>query len=206
MSRYLPASPRTPTTILQSNPISLDQAHSHLQSYLLSTSSSQPWSHSHDAGTTASLKKLELSLRGIHGPAANSHFIAIADDVDIDTINANNVNNNNTNNLDLEDTFSKPDTDEGGESERQRVYETVEDLEVAEEIRDEDDGVLMRELQNVEKAEEGQEDVEVMMEEEEKELKGMTVVVDKEERKRLKKLRMKEEKKRKEAERAAERE
>ncbi|KAF3315288.1 hypothetical protein TWF173_003833 [Orbilia oligospora] len=107
---------------------------------------------------------------------------------------------------DLEDTFSKPDTDEGGESERQRVYETVEDLEVAEEIRDEDEGVLMRELQNVEKAEEGQEDVEVMMEKEEKELKGVAVVVDKEERKRLKKLRMKEEKKRKEAERAAERE
>ncbi|KAF3140644.1 hypothetical protein TWF703_002850 [Orbilia oligospora] len=149
------------------------------------------------------MEKLELSLRGIHGPAANSHFIAIADDVEIDTIN-NNINNNS--NLDLEDTFSKPDTDEGGESERQRVYETVEDLEVAEEIRDEDEGVLMRELQNVEKAEEGQEDVEVMMEEEEKELKGVAVVVDKEERKRLKKLRMKEEKKRKEAERAAERE
>ncbi|KAF3277740.1 hypothetical protein TWF970_004993 [Orbilia oligospora] len=202
MSRYLPAPPRTPTTILSSNPIPLDEAHSHLQSYLLSTSSSQPWSHSHDAGTTASLKKLELSLRGIHGPAANSHFIAIADDVEIDTIDNNIINNNS--NLDLEDTFSKPDTDEGGESERQRVYETVEDLEVAEEIRDEDEGVLMRELQNVEKAEEGQEDVEVMMEKEEKELKGVAVVVDKEERKRLKKLRMKEEKKRKEAERAAE--
>ncbi|KAK6334824.1 hypothetical protein TWF718_010270 [Orbilia javanica] len=191
MSRYLPATPRMPTNLISSSQIPLDIAHSHLQSYLLSTSSSQPWSHSHDAGTTASLKKLELSLRGIHGPAANSHFIH-EPSADLD-------NDNN------DDAFSKPDTDEGGEAERQRVYETVEDLEVAEEIRDENEGVALKELQNVQKSEEGQEDVEMMEEKEESEQKA-AVVVDKEERKRLKKLRMKEEKKRKEAERAAERE
>ncbi|RVD83412.1 uncharacterized protein DFL_007799 [Arthrobotrys flagrans] len=184
MSRYLPATPRIPTHLLSTSPIPLGTAHSHLQSYLLSTASSQPWSHSHDAGTTASLKKLELSLRGIHGPSANSHFVVTSPPSEIDN---------------LEDTFSKPDTDEGGESERQRVYETVEDLEVAEEIRDEDEGIAMRELQSVERREEGEEDVEMLEESEKK-------VVDKEERKRLKKIRMKEEKKRKEAERAAERE
>ncbi|KAK6511422.1 hypothetical protein TWF481_000339 [Arthrobotrys musiformis] len=183
MSRYLPATPRTPTHLLSTTQIDQSTAHSHLQSYLLSTTSSQPWSHSHDAGTTASLKKLELSLRGIHGPAANSHFI-IPEEVD------------------LEDTFSKPDTDEGGESERQRVYETVEDLEVAEEIRDENEGMAMKELRSVDKVEEGQDDVDMLEDKEEAEGK----VIDKEERKRLKKIRMKEEKKRKEAERAAERE
>ncbi|KAK6510836.1 hypothetical protein TWF506_009930 [Arthrobotrys conoides] len=206
MSRYLPATPRTPTNIISSLPISLEEAHSHLQSYLLSTTSSQPWSHSHDAGTTASLKKLELSLRGIHGPSANSHFLTedpltLTSDLPTETIDHNTQ----------DDTFSKPDTDEGGESERQRVYETIEDLEVAEEIRDEDEGIVMRELQNVQRREEGEEDVEVMEEKEEMEqqLNDAAVVgavVDKEERKRLKKLRMKEEKKRKEAERAAGRE
>ncbi|KAK6354247.1 hypothetical protein TWF730_008659 [Orbilia blumenaviensis] len=202
MSRYHPATPRVPTKLISSNPIPLETAHHHLQSYLLSTTSSQPWSHSHDAGTTASLKKLELALRGIHGPAANSHFAP---------------NHYNQQELDIEDTFSKPDTDEGGESERQRVYETVEDLEVAEEIRDEDEGMVMKELQSVEKVEEGQEDVEMLaQEEEEEEDRGVIgggggggkagVVVDKEERKRLKKLRIKEEKRRKEAERAGARE
>ncbi|EPS36419.1 hypothetical protein H072_10057 [Dactylellina haptotyla CBS 200.50] len=184
MSRYLPATAPTPTTLHSSVPISPSDAHDLLQSYLLTKHSSQPWSHSHDAGTTASLKKIELSLRGIHGPEANTHF---ADPVE------------ESGEIDIDDAVSKVDTDEGGEMERRRVYETVETLEAGEDGSDEDG---LKELQNVKRDDEVEiEEMEVDAQAE-KEEEGKKVV-DKEERKRLKKLRTKEEKKRKEAERLA---
>ncbi|KAF3942188.1 hypothetical protein ABW19_dt0209286 [Dactylella cylindrospora] len=174
MSRYIPPTAPIPTTLHSTIPISHSHAHTLLSQYLLATTSSQPWSHSHDAGTTSSLKKIELSLRGIHGPEANTHLAMHLDD----------------------DGVSKVDTDEGGEMERRRVYETVEGEEGE---GSEDDG--LKELQDVKHAEEGEEggDAEGGNE-------GETTVIDKEERKRLKKLRHKEEKRRKEAERLVEKE
>ncbi|KAF3906374.1 hypothetical protein ABW20_dc0104448 [Dactylellina cionopaga] len=179
MSRYLPPTPSVPTNILSSTPIPPTDAHAILQSYLLSKTSSQPWSHSHDAGTTASLKKIELSLRGIHGPEANIHFATTEDGGD-------------------DDLMSKVDTDEGGEMERRRVYETVEGLE-GEDASDEDG--MLKELQDVKK-DDGIEGVDVEVDN--GEVEGETKVIDKEERKRLKKLRLKEEKRRKEEDRRAE--
>ncbi|KAJ6262462.1 hypothetical protein Dda_3270 [Drechslerella dactyloides] len=179
MSRHLPAQPAAPTTLLSSHPLPASETHALLSSYLLSKSTSQPWSHSHDAGTTASLRKLELSLRGINGPDANTHLTT-------DSAAA------------ADDAVSRVDTDEGSETERRRVYETVESLEDGSAS---DDG--LQELQDVKRDddEEQQEEYAVAVEAE-----GMDVAtepVDKEERKRLKKLRHKEEKRRKEAERRA---
>jgi len=71
-SRYIPPTPKIPTRILSSTPLSLSDAHAHLSSYLQSTTSSNLWNHTHDAGTTAALRKIELSMRGLHGPAATS--------------------------------------------------------------------------------------------------------------------------------------
>ncbi|KAK6340714.1 hypothetical protein TWF696_009038 [Orbilia brochopaga] len=179
MSRHLPAQPPPPTNLLSSHPLSADDTHALLSAYLLSKSTSQPWSHSHDAGTTASLRKLELSLRGIHGPDANSYLVAdVAATAD--------------------DAISRVDTDEGSEMERSRVYETVESLEDGSAS---DDG--LQELQDV-KHDEEEEAVDATENMDVAEETGAHIeTVDKEERKRLKKLRRKEEKRQKEAERRA---
>ncbi|KAF3924599.1 hypothetical protein AA313_de0200949 [Arthrobotrys entomopaga] len=200
MSRFLPSTPSTPTILHSTTPIQPADAHILLQSYLQTKDSSQPWSHSHDAGTTASLKKIALALRGLHGPAANHHFASedLGNDNDDDGDNIN-MEDYNGGEEDIEDgVVSKVDTDEGGEVERRRVYETVEGLEAGE---SDEDG--LRELQDVKRDELNPEEVEAEAEADGGEV-NKTAVVDKEERKRLKKLRHKEEKRRKEAERREE--
>ncbi|KAF3919444.1 hypothetical protein ABW21_db0209486 [Orbilia brochopaga] len=177
MFRHLPAQPPPPTTLLASHPLPASDTHALLAAYLLSKSTSQPWSHSHDAGTTASLRKLELSLRGIHGPEANS-FLATSDAAASAA----------------DDAISRVDTDEGSEMERNRVYETVESLEDGSAS---DDG--LQELQDVKRDDEEQEQIDENMDVAD----TQTDSIDKEERKRLKKLRRKEEKRQKEADRRA---
>ncbi|KAK6529046.1 hypothetical protein TWF694_004266 [Orbilia ellipsospora] len=200
MSRYLPSTPSTPTILHSTNPIPPTEAHALLQDYLQSKDSSQPWSHSHDAGTTTSLKKIALALRGLHGPAANHHFAS-----DQDTHDGDNIDMADYNAVEDEDgVASKVDTDEGGEVERRRVYETVEGLEA----ESDEDG--LKELQDVKRDEVNPEEEEAeaaivtVANDEEDGGQGGKGVVDKEERKRLKKLRHKEEKRRKEAERREE--